>query len=70
MKNKMSKVCLVLIASILIAIAPVYLFCVEYQKSAIYRDLSQKVRYIDDLNISIYEFPNIINRFISAFCDN
>ena len=58
MKTRKIKLLVILVVSILIAIAPVYLFCVEYQKSAIYRDLSQNVKYIDDLDISIYEFPN------------
>ncbi len=58
MKNKTSKVCLVLIVSILIAIAPIYFFCAEYQNSSIYRDLSENVRYIDEVNIAVYQFPN------------
>ena len=58
MKTRKIKLLVILVVSILIAIAPVYLFCVEYQKSAIYRDLSENVKYIDDLDISIYEFPN------------
>lgn len=58
MKTRKIKLLVILVVSVLIAIAPVYLFCVEYQKSTIYRDLSQKVKYIDDLDISVYEFPN------------
>ena len=58
MKTRKIKLLVILVASILIAIAPVYFFCVEYKKSTIYRDLSPNVKYIDDLDISIYEFPN------------
>lgn len=58
MKTRKIKLLVVLVVSILIAIAPTYLFCIEYQKANIYRDLSQNVKYIDNLDISIYEFPN------------
>lgn len=58
MKTRKIRLLVILVLSILIAIAPVYFFCVEYRKTTIYRDLSQKVRYIDDFDISIYEFPN------------
>lgn len=58
MKRKIVKISLVLIATILIAIAPIYFIKTECQKALIYRDLSENVRYIDDVNIAIYKFPN------------
>lgn len=58
MKTKTRKTILLLLLSILIAILPVYFLYVHYNKIYMHHNLSRNVKYIDNLDISIYEFPD------------
>lgn len=58
MKTKSVKTIILLIISLVFAVIAIYFFSNECKKINIYNDLSENVKYIDDLNLEIYEFPN------------
>ncbi len=57
MKMKKRRIILLLLSA-LIAVLPVYFLFEHYNKIHMHYNLSHNVRYVDNLNVSIYEFPN------------
>lgn len=61
MKTRTVKTVIFLTISLVFAVVAIYFFSNECKKIKIYNDLSENVKYIDNLNLEIYEFPNRVS---------